>query len=277
MQKNNEELLKAEFDIRREESYGGYQYKHNYDEYKKELIKKQVRKQGAWLTAIIIISFTVLILCITVLITDTVLKTKGSSFAALFGGDPQSLRSHDNNDLAEKAIDDISSQYTVAITADERTGAGIIITKDGYIATCYSLVKSVSDIRVTLKNGSVCEAVMAGYDETCDTAVLKIEAPTVLTTADIGYSRTLVAGQDVYCKDSPAASILKLKITSSNDTTFINTEPGCSVCGAPVINSHGQVVGICTARSGKVLHMDTMFPFIKKMLDTSSKTLSIKK
>ena len=142
MQKNNDELMKAAEEIRREESYGGFQYKHDYDEYKKKLIEKQVKKQGAWLTGLIIVGFIVLLLCVAILITDTVLKTKGSSFTELLRGSSATSSIPHKSELTEKAINDLSSRYTVTVNADGKTGAGIVITEDGYIATCYSLIKN---------------------------------------------------------------------------------------------------------------------------------------
>ena len=47
MQKNNEELNKAAEDIRKEESYGGFQYKHNYDEYLYRLCRSAFGSGGA--------------------------------------------------------------------------------------------------------------------------------------------------------------------------------------------------------------------------------------
>ena len=268
MQKNNEEQIESvEEDVTKEASYGGFQYKHNYDEYKKELIEKQVKKQGRWLNVLICVGFAVLLSALAVLITDTVLKTKGSSFAELLNGGSSTADIPNKSELTEKAISDLSSRYTVTVTAGEKTGAGIVITKDGYIATCYSLVKNAAVIEVTFKNGKNYGASVAGYDEDCDTAVLKIEASADLTAAEIGYSRLLEPEQTVYCAPSPGSSLIKMSVTSSDDVLYINTEPVCDVCGAPLLNTYGQVVGICSDQPGRVLHMDSMLPFIKKVLN----------
>ena len=229
MQKNNDELIKAAEDIRKEESYGGYQYKHNYDEYKKELIEKQVKKQGRWLNVLIFVGFAVLLTALAILITDTVLKTKGSSFAEFISGRSAAAAIHHKSELSEKAIADLSSRYTVTVEADGKTGAGIFITEDGYIATCYSLIKDASSVSVTVKGGSGGTAVLSGFDESCDTAVLKIQPSSSVSAAEIGYSRTLEAGQDVYCITSPFSSLVKMSVKVSDDGMYISTEPGCDV------------------------------------------------
>jgi S1-C subfamily serine protease len=275
MQKNNEELNKAAEDIRKEESYGGFQYKHNYDEYKKELIEKQVKKQGRRLNVLIFIGFAVLLSALAVLITDTVLKTKGSSFAELFSGSSAASSIPHKSELSEKAIGDLSSRYTVTVDADGKTGAGIVITEDGYIATSYSLLKTASSVNVTVKNGSVMKAALTGYDEAYDTAVLKVEPSADLVAAEIGLSRTLEPGQNVYCVTSPFSSLLKMSVTGSDDGLYIITEPGCDVCGSPLLNSYGQVVGLCSDRSGRVIHMDSIMTSIKKMLNGSSASITV--
>lgn len=275
MQNNDKKLTKAAEELRKEESYGGFQYKHNYDEYKKELIEKQVKKQGVWLNVLIFAGFIVLLLALAVLITDTILKTKGSSFAELFNKSATVTAIPHKSELTEKAIGDLSSRYTVIVEADEKTGAGIVITEDGYIATCYDLLKDADSVSVTVKSGEKYPAVLKGYDEKCKTAVLKIEPSIQLYTAEIGYSRTLEAGQNVYCAKSPSSSLLKTGVIASDDSLYIKTEPGCDVCGAPLINSYGQVVGICSEESGSVMHMDSILPSIKKLINGSSASLTV--
>ena len=74
MQNNEDDLNKAE-STPKEESYGGFQYKHNYDEYKKELMEKQKRTRGsAVLTVLLIIGLVVLFLCLGAYIADTILQ-----------------------------------------------------------------------------------------------------------------------------------------------------------------------------------------------------------
>ena len=269
MQKNNEEQIKeAEEEIRKEESYGGFQYKHNYDEYKKELIEKQVKKQGRWLNVLICVGFAVLLLALAVLITDTILKTKGSSFAELFSGGSSSANPSSKSELTEKSIADLSARYTVTIKAGNKTGAGFIITKDGYIATSLSLLKDAPFLEISFMTGTSYSLSVVGYDTDCGVAVLKVDYPGSLTAAEIGYSRLLDAGQTVYCSSSPSPSVIKMSVTSCDDSLYIFTEPVCDVCGAPIINKYGQVVGICSDEPGRVIHMDSMLPFIKKMLNT---------
>ena len=46
MQKNNIEDLKTADNLTKEESFGGFQYKRNYDEYKKELTDEELSQDN---------------------------------------------------------------------------------------------------------------------------------------------------------------------------------------------------------------------------------------
>ena len=56
------------------------------------------------------------------------------------------------------------------------SGSGFIITDDGYIVTNYHVIEGGTSVSVTLNNGTTYEAQLIGYDESLDTAVLKVDA-----------------------------------------------------------------------------------------------------
>lgn len=275
MQNNNTEDLNKAESTPKEESYGGFQYKHNYDEYKKELMEKQKRtNKSIVLTVLIIIGLVLLFLCLGAYIADTILQTKGSSLAALFQKSSTTSTIPHKSELEEKRINEISSAYTVDITTTPSgTGAGIILTEDGYIATSYGLIKDASKYSVKIK-GKATDAELIGFSEEYNIAVLKVNSEG-LDAAEIGYSRALEHGQEVFCKQGADGELQALVIYDASDTLNIITEPKCKTAGAPLINSYGQVVGIVSDRSGVALHLDALLPFIKKMLsDNASITIS---
>lgn len=274
MQNNNiEDLNKAE-STPKEESYGGFQYRHNYDEYKKELMEKQKRtRKSIVLSVLLIIGLVVLILCLGAYIADTILKTKGSSLSAIFQSSSAVSTIPHKSELTESKINELSEKYTVTVTAGAENGAGIILTEDGYIATSYSLIKDHADFFVKI-NGKEHKASLIGSDNEGDTAVIKVEL-TGLTAAEIGYSRALERGQEVYCKQGDKGELGSLVVYDATDALKIITEPKCFVPGAPLINSYGQVVGMVSDKSGTSCHLDAILPFIKKMLsDNASITVS---
>lgn len=77
------------------------------------------------------------------------------------------------------------------------SGSGVIISKDGYIATCNHVVEGANKIYVYLNDGTSAEARLIGRDVINDLAVIKIEA-TDLTYAVFGDSSTLRVGEDVF-------------------------------------------------------------------------------
>jgi len=276
MQNNNIEELETTA-AHKEESYGGFQYKHNYDEYKKELMEKQKRTRGKTvLTVIILIGFVLLLLFFSAFIADTILKTKGSSLSAfLLRKTSTAAVTPNKTELNKQQIDEISSKYTVTVSADGGDGTGVILTADGYIVTSYSLADSTSTVLVKIKDKSYAAALIGTSPEN-GIAVYKISA-TGLSSAEIGYSRLLEKGQEVFSKPAEDKDLLELVIYDATDNTIIKTEPKCVNPGAPLINSYGEVVGIVSDENGSVLHMDSLLPVIKKMLKDDSASISVSK
>lgn len=62
--------------------------------------------------------------------------------------------------------------------ANERTnlGSGVIMSDDGYLLTCYHVIKDADSIYVALQDSRILEAQMVGFDALTDLAVLKVTA-----------------------------------------------------------------------------------------------------
>ncbi|HUY13625.1 MAG TPA: DegQ family serine endoprotease [Terriglobia bacterium] len=138
-------------------------------------------------------------------------------------------------------------------------GSGVIVTSDGYIVTNNHVVQQGRDIKVTLPDHRVFSAKVVGADPQTDVAVVKIDA-TGLPTALFADSSSLHVGDIVMAFGNPfgldftvtrgsvsALSRSGLGIEQYED--FIQTDaainPGNS--GGPLVNIHGQVIGINTA------------------------------
>ena len=72
-------------------------------------------------------------------------------------------------------------------------GSGVIVRKDGYIATNYHVIQGANKVEVTLHNGDTYSAQIIGSDPANDIAVIKIDAKD-LTIATIGDSSTVDVG-----------------------------------------------------------------------------------
>src|SRR5690349_13026325 len=140
-------------------------------------------------------------------------------------------------------------------------GSGIIISPDGYIVTNNHVIEGATDIRVTLNDRRVLPAKLIGADPLTDLAVIKING-SGFASLPWGDSTTLKQGQTVLAFGNPfnfrftvtrgIVSALNRPNPYSDDARkpgeFIQTDaainPGNS--GGPLVNAHGEVIGINT-------------------------------
>ena len=141
-------------------------------------------------------------------------------------------------------------------------GSGFIINEQGYILTNAHVIQNATDIRVVLSEGrKEYPAKIVGADRITDTALIRIEPDHMLTVLPLGNSERLRIGEMVLAIGNPLG--LQHSVTSGivsatervspglNEKLldFIQTDsainPGSS--GGPLVNLHGEVVGINTA------------------------------
>jgi serine protease Do len=140
-------------------------------------------------------------------------------------------------------------------------GSGVIISPDGYIVTNNHVVDGATDIKVTLSDRRILAAKLVGADPLTDLAVIKIEG-TNLPNIPIGDSAALHPGQTVLAFGNPFGfrfTVTRGIVSALNRPNpyrddphkpgqFIQTDaainPGNS--GGPLVNAHGEVVGINT-------------------------------
>src|ERR1700731_1384961 len=143
-------------------------------------------------------------------------------------------------------------------------GSGVIVTNEGHIITNNHVVDQVDEIEVQLSDGRTEKARLVGADDQVDLAVLKIDnsgmKPLKLADSDtvqagdfvlgignpFGFEETVTDGI-VSSKGRPNRADVFSDLIQTN--AAIN--PGNS--GGPLINLHGEVIGINTAiisRSG---------------------------
>ena len=141
------------------------------------------------------------------------------------------------------------------------SGSGFFISSDGYLVTNYHVVKENQDLRVTTYDGSEYSATMAGYDESNDVAVLKINASTVPVT--IGSSSSMTVGDDImvignalgdlsYTFTDGLISYTNRKIKTQTGQTINMFQTNAAInsgnSGGPVYNMDGEVIGIASAK-----------------------------
>jgi S1-C subfamily serine protease len=151
------------------------------------------------------------------------------------------------------------------IFPEKGTGTGFIISPDGEILTNRHVVADNSgELSVTLSDKKVLKARVLGFDKRNDLALIKVSAGRKLPTLPLGDSDHLVVGQKVIAIGNPFQfdGTLTTGIVSSlgrnietDDSQLegmIQTDaainPGNS--GGPLLDSHGNVIGINTAIYG---------------------------
>ena len=141
------------------------------------------------------------------------------------------------------------------------SGSGVILTADGYIATCAHVVDGAKKLTVTLNDDTSYEATIVGTDARNDLAIIKIDAEG-LTPAVLGDSDMLTVGEDVIAIGNPLGelrgtatsgiiSAVKRAITvEGTDMELVQTDaaisPGNS--GGGLFNASGKLIGIVNAK-----------------------------
>ena len=159
-------------------------------------------------------------------------------------------------------------------------GSGFIINKEGYILTNAHVVLGSDAVQVALSDGKLFRGRPVGIDPIGDIALIKIDAGYDLPVLPLGSSGKLKPGEWVMAIGSPfgldltvTAGIVSGKGRSlgmSPFDDFIQTDapinPGNS--GGPLINTHGEVVGInsATLPQGQGLGFSLPIDLVKKLL-----------
>jgi S1-C subfamily serine protease len=183
---------------------------------------------------------------------------------------PEGLDSEEQNNILvyRKNIPSVVNVTSRAMTFDffygpvpqEGQGSGFVIDKEGHILTNYHVIADARQVEVTMHNRKKYKATVVGTDPAHDLAVIQIKGAPGLVPAVLGDSRNLQVGQKVYAIGNPfgLAGTMTRGIVSSirpvrepNGATIdeaIQTDaainPGNS--GGPLMNWHGEVIGINT-------------------------------
>jgi S1-C subfamily serine protease len=142
----------------------------------------------------------------------------------------------------------------------EGQGSGFILDKAGHVLTNYHVVEGANQgIEVKLSNKRTYKATVIGTDRVHDLALLKIDAPD-LQPVVLADSSQIAVGEKVYAIGNPfglsgtmtQGIISSIRSIRNGDNAPIEDaiqtdaaiNPGNS--GGPLLNSHGEVIGINT-------------------------------
>uniref|UniRef100_A0A0R0JPD9 PDZ domain-containing protein n=1 Tax=Glycine max TaxID=3847 RepID=A0A0R0JPD9_SOYBN len=219
---------------------------------------------------------SLLLLCTSLALSFTLLLSDADSAAAFVVTSPRKLQS---DELATVRLFQENTPSVVYITnlavkqdaftldvleVPQGSGSGFVWDKEGHIVTNYHVIRGASDLKVTLADQSTLDAIVVGFDQDKDVAVLRVDAPKdKLRPIPIGVSADLLVGQKVYAIGNPfgldhtlttgVISGLRREISSAATgrpiQDVIQTDaainPGNS--GGPLLDSSGNLIGINTA------------------------------
>jgi S1-C subfamily serine protease len=145
----------------------------------------------------------------------------------------------------------------------EGAGSGFVIDPRGYILTNFHVVAGAQSIEVVLGDKTRYPAKFIGADQRNDVALIKIDPKDKqLTALTLGDSSTLLVGQKVLAIGDPFGFQTTLttgvvsalgRTVQTSETTFIDEaiQTDASInrgnSGGPLINTHGEVIGINSA------------------------------
>jgi S1-C subfamily serine protease len=143
---------------------------------------------------------------------------------------------------------------------EQGQGSGFLLDKQGHILTNNHVIDNAQSIEVTLWNKRKYKATVVGIDRNHDLALLQIHDVADLQPAVLASSTNLQVGQRVYAIGNPfgfsgtmtrgiISAIRSVAMPSGNKIedaiqTDASVNPGNS--GGPLLNSHGEVIGITT-------------------------------
>ena len=189
------------------------------------------------------------------------------------GGGPLDNEEQNNITVYRKNIDSVVNITSRAVAFDffyglvpqEGQGSGFIIDKEGHILTNYHVIADARQVEVTLHNRKKYKATVVGTDPAHDLAVILIKAPDLIPSV-LGDSRNLQIGQKVYAIGNPFGLsgnltngiVSSIRSVQEPDGMTIDEaiqtdaaiNPGNS--GGPLLNWHGEVIGINTLIASNV-------------------------
>jgi S1-C subfamily serine protease len=169
-----------------------------------------------------------------------------------------------NISVYKKALPSVVNITSTAVAFDffygpvpqKGMGSGFVIDGEGHILTNYHVIENARQLEVTTSDKKKYKAHVVGVDPAHDLAVIQIPTKSV-PQAEIGDSKNLIVGQKVYAIGNPfglsgtmtrgiISSIRSVRGPRGFIDEAIQTDaainPGNS--GGPLLNSHGQVIGI---------------------------------
>jgi serine protease Do len=151
-------------------------------------------------------------------------------------------------------------------------GTGFLIDADGLILTNHHVIEGADRIMVRLTDGRNLRATRVGSDPDTDIALIKVDSSAPLPFASLGNSDGLRVGEWVIAIGNPLAyehtvtvgvvSFIGRKLFDTSLDRYIQTDAAINFgnSGGPLINAHGEVIGINAAISSRASNIGFAVP-----------------
>lgn len=167
-------------------------------------------------------------------------------------------------------------------------GSGLIVSRDGKIATNLHVIRDLKTAGVQLASGEIFDALsVLAFDDRKDLAIIKI-AGFDLPVIELGNSSEVRIGERVVVIGSPLGlrgTVTTGVVSAIRDDsagagfkviqTDASVNPGNS--GGPLLNDRGQAIGVVTwkVRGSEGLNFAIPINYVRGMLDNLQKPLSL--
>jgi S1-C subfamily serine protease len=185
-----------------------------------------------------------------------------------------------SNALAQAT--DRAAAHTVAVHTEARGSSSGVVWRNGIIVTAEHALRRDEEIQVTLPDGRVVAAALAGRDASTDLAVLKCAeaASPIAETAEVSAikpgSLALVVGRTR--ASGPVAALGAVSLVAPERRTwtgaafspYVRLDVGLqpTAVGGAVIDAHGSVIGIATPRFAHFGAIAVPAPTVNRVVDT---------
>jgi S1-C subfamily serine protease len=190
----------------------------------------------------------------------------------------------------QKTADSVVAVRAIA-PLGERSGSGVILSKDGLILASYAVCpEGASNVRVWVKGPRIYPAEVVGSSKKDELVLLRIKPRSDLKPIELGFSATVRVGQISYTIGNAANSIIlddqpsfnvgivsgayRLGVERANSTytgPVLETTAAVNVGmeGAPCLDAEGRMVGFVTLNYSPHRFLGTAIPIdeIRTVID----------
>jgi S1-C subfamily serine protease len=185
-----------------------------------------------------------------------------------------------SNALAQTT--ELAAASTVAVHTESRGSSSGVIWRAGIVVTAEHALRRDEEIQLTLPDGRVVGAELAGRDASTDLALLKC-AEAAPSTAKFGAVEslkpghlTLVVGRTRASGPVAALGVVSLVATERRSwagaslTPYVRLDVGLqpTAVGGAVVDAQGSVVGIVTPRFARFGAIIIPAPYVNRVVDT---------